>query len=62
MINFDNNQKLCLVDYRKFGRVWVVKNIKKIVGHLGIEPLSKKFTAKKFEKMILGKVLSKSTY
>ena len=51
-INFDNGKKLCLVDYRKFGRVWIVKNIKKIVGNLGIEPLSEKFTVKKFEKML----------
>ena len=26
-INFSNNKKMCLVDYRKFGRVWVVKDI-----------------------------------
>ena len=51
-INFKNGQKLCLVDYRKFGRVWVVKDINEIVGHLGIEPLSSQFSSKKFEKML----------
>ena len=51
-INFTNGQKLCLVDYRKFGRVWVVQDIDEIVGHIGIEPLSDKFTSKKFEKML----------
>ena len=51
-INFTDGQKLCLVDYRKFGRVWIVKNINKIVGHIGIEPLSKQFTSKKFEEML----------
>jgi len=51
-INFGNGKKLCLVDYRKFGHVWTVKNINDIVGHLGIEPLSKEFTAKKFEELL----------
>ena len=51
-IDFANGKKMCLVDYRKFGRVWVVKDISRIVGHLGIEPLSKQFTAKKFNEII----------
>ena len=51
-IDFTNGKKMCLVDYRKFGRVWVVKDISRIVGHLGVEPLSKQFTAKKFEEML----------
>tara|TARA_B100001123_G_scaffold386061_1_gene460112 strand:+ start:331 stop:1140 length:810 start_codon:yes stop_codon:yes gene_type:complete len=51
-INFTNGKKMCLVDYRKFGRVWVVKDISKIVGHLGVEPLSNQFTTKKFEEML----------
>ena len=51
-INFTDGKKLCLVDYRKFGRVWIVKNINKIVGHIGIEPLSKQFTSNKFEEIL----------
>ena len=51
-INFSNNKKMCLVDYRKFGHVWVVKDISIIVGHLGIEPLSNQFTARKFNNML----------
>ena len=51
-INFSNRKKMCLVDYRKFGRVWVVKDISGIVGHLGIEPLSNQFTARKFNEML----------
>ncbi len=50
--NFTNKKKLCLVDFRKFGKVWVTNDIKKIVGHLGIEPLSQNFTKKKFEKLL----------
>ena len=51
-INFSNNKKMCLVDYSKFGHVWVVKDISIIVGHLGIEPLSNQFTARKFNNML----------
>ena len=50
--DFENGQKMCLVDYRKFGRVWIVDNPSIIVNHLGIEPLSSKFTLKKFNELI----------
>ena len=50
--DFENGQKMCLVDYRKFGRVWIVDNPNTIVNHLGIEPLSSKFTLKKFNELI----------
>jgi formamidopyrimidine-DNA glycosylase len=50
--DFVNKKKMCLVDYRKFGKVWIVEDIENIVGHLGIEPLSKEFTSKKFRLMI----------
>ena len=50
--DFQNGQKMCLVDYRKFGRVWIVDNPNTIVNHLGIEPLSSKFTLKKFNELI----------
>ena len=50
--DFENGQKMCLVDYRKFGRVWIVDNPSTIVSHLGIEPLSSKFTLEKFKNLI----------
>ena len=50
--DFKNGQKMCLVDYRKFGRVWITDNPDSIVSHLGIEPLSSKFTLKKFNELI----------
>ena len=50
--NFTNGQKMCLVDYRKFGRVWIVEDKEPIVEHLGIEPLSRKFTQKKFNLLL----------
>ena len=51
-IDFINKKKMCLVDYRKFGKVWIVKDIESVVGHIGIEPLSKEFTSKEFISMI----------
>ena len=50
--DFENGQKMCLVDYRKFCRVWIVDNPNTIVSHLGIEPLSSKFTLKKLNELI----------
>ncbi len=50
--DFYNGKKMCLVDFRKFGKVWIVENVEEVVGSLGIEPLGKKFTQKKFKKML----------
>ena len=49
---FENGKKMCLVDYRKFGKVWITENTQEIVGHLGIEPLSPSFTQKKFTSLL----------
>ena len=43
---------MCLVDPRKFGKVWITKDVKPIIKNLGIEPLSRKFTLKEFEIML----------
>lgn len=51
-IKFKNGKSMCLVDYRKFGRVWITEDLDEIIGHLGIEPLSRQFTSKKFEKLL----------
>ena len=50
-INFSNHKKMCLVDYRKFGKVWITDDVKPIVKNLGVEPLSRKFTLNKFKKL-----------
>ena len=50
--DFHNGKKMCLVDFRKFGKVWIVKEIDEVVGNLGIEPLGRNFTQKVFEKML----------
>jgi len=54
--NFENKKKMCLVDYRKFGKIWITNDVKQIIDNLGIEPLSRKFTVNK-----LNKLLSKRT-
>ena len=54
--NFENGEKMCLVDYRKFGRIWITNDVNQIIKNLGIEPLSRKFTVKK-----LNELLSKRT-
>ena len=50
--NFENDQKMCLVDYRKFWKVWITDAVKPIVKNLGVEPLSRKFTLNKFKKLL----------
>ena len=50
--NFENDQKMCLVDYRKFGKVWITDDVKPIIKNLGVEPLSRKFTLNKFKKIL----------
>ena len=50
--DFHNKKKMCLVDFRKFGKVWIVEDVNEIVGHLGIEPLGRNFTARKFKTML----------
>ena len=50
--DFHNGKKMCLVDFRKFGKVWIVKEIDEVVGNLGVEPLGRKFTYKGFKKML----------
>ena len=50
--DFYNGKKMCLVDYRKFGRVWIVEDVNEVVGNLGIEPLGREFTARKFRTML----------
>ena len=43
---------MCLVDYRKFGKIWITNDVKPIIDNLGIEPLSRKFTLKKFNELL----------
>ncbi len=48
----DGGDWFCLVDMRKFGRAWLVARASEVVGHLGPEPLSRNFTAARFEAML----------
>ena len=49
--DFYNKKKMCLVDFRKFGKVWIVEDVNEVVGNLCIEPLGQDFTARKLKKV-----------
>lgn len=40
----DDGRRLCFVDPRKFGRIWLVANAEEVVNKLGPEPLGNEFT------------------
>lgn len=44
IIYLDNGKKLIFQDTRRFGGVWFVDNLQKVLCNLGIEPLAKEFT------------------
>ena len=44
ILNLSDSKALVFNDTRKFGRVWLTKNIEEVLGKLGIEPLSNDFT------------------
>ncbi len=44
ILTLANNRSLVFNDTRKFGRVWLTKDIEKVLGKLGPEPLSSDFT------------------
>jgi formamidopyrimidine-DNA glycosylase len=44
VINLDNSTNLYFRDPRKFGRMWLVKNVACVVGDLGPEPMEESFT------------------
>ncbi len=46
IIKFDDRRQLRFHDTRKFGRIHLTEDPKDVLGHLGPEPLEKKFTAK----------------
>ena len=48
----DDGKEMRLIDYRKFGRVWFVKDFDEVVGDLGPEPLSKEFNSKLLKKLM----------
>lgn len=46
--DLDKGQQLRFSDVRKFGRVYLTKDLANLLGHLGPEPLSEDFTLKGF--------------
>jgi formamidopyrimidine-DNA glycosylase len=52
VLELDNNQRICFHDPRRFGRVWLTGHPESILGKLGIEPLSRSFTAARLETLL----------
>lgn len=46
IVELDNGNKLLYQDARRFGGVWLVKDIKSFFVKMGVEPLSEEFNAK----------------
>lgn len=48
ILDLDDTSRLIFEDARKFGRVWLVKELEGVLGKLGFEPLSAEFTDRIF--------------
>jgi formamidopyrimidine-DNA glycosylase len=48
LVNFDDGVRLIFNDTRKFGRVWLVKDVMEVLKDLGPEPLDAQFTSLEF--------------
>lgn len=53
VFNLDNGHKMRFSDARKFGRLYLVKQIGEVTGKLGPEPLSEDFTPEVFGEMVI---------
>ncbi len=45
LFELDDGRRLCFIDPRKFGRIWLVANAEEVVSKLGPEPQGSEFTA-----------------
>jgi formamidopyrimidine-DNA glycosylase len=45
VFELNDGRRLCFVDPRKFGRIWLVADAEEVVGRLGPEPQGNEFTA-----------------
>jgi formamidopyrimidine-DNA glycosylase len=48
LVNFTDNSRLTFNDPRKFGRVWMVREVQDVIAHLGPEPLDEQLTPQEF--------------
>jgi formamidopyrimidine-DNA glycosylase len=55
VLHLDNGCELRLRDPRKFGAMWLVKDVASMVGKLGPEPLAKDFTARRLAERLSGR-------
>jgi formamidopyrimidine-DNA glycosylase len=52
LLNLNGAQQLRFHDTRKFGRLYLMPNADRILGRLGPEPLSKRFTSRKLARLL----------
>jgi len=52
VFHLDDGQELRFVDPRKFGRIFLVKDPREVVGHLGPEPLAPEFSLPQFRSLL----------
>ncbi|MBI5064173.1 MAG: DNA-formamidopyrimidine glycosylase [Desulfatitalea sp.] len=54
-LTMDDGRVLCFHDTRKFGRFYLMKEPRTLLGKLGPEPLSAEFTAAAFKQQLMGR-------
>ncbi len=54
-IGLDDGRELRFIDYRKFGRVWLMDDPDEVLGKLGPEPLAPTFTARSLARRLEGR-------
>lgn len=52
LISLDNQTAINFRDPRRFGKMWLVKDVSEVVGKLGIEPLTAEFTPAMLETIL----------
>jgi formamidopyrimidine-DNA glycosylase len=55
LFELDDGSRLLFCDARKFGKVIYTTDLGATTGHLGVEPLDRRFTAVAFEKLLRGR-------
>jgi len=61
IVHLDNDQKLVYQDARRFGGVWLCREIETLFALMGIEPLSEQFTSRYLAKISLNRKVAIKT-
>lgn len=61
VIHLDNGTRIIYQDARRFGGVWLVREVEAFFAHLGLEPLGKEFTPASLTQMVAGRKVAIKT-